>query len=220
MAHVEHAGNCARAGRAVFLPREFIVHDETAMRSEASRHFAPYAPSVQDAVFVPANQAARLPGGLEPLTLSRLMLPYFEGATPETLIKLRESESEAFSRFAYWMRAKLKEFDGAPSEAAIRDIVAELDYGVAELAVEARKLSRGRLLNGVHVGFFSISIAVVAMNPDPLTQQIAGMVGSVTLLDLVREIVASRDARDDLRKSEFFVPYLIKRPDGLGRVRR
>jgi hypothetical protein len=202
-------------GRCVFLPYEF-KDDQASMSQEVSRRRrAPLEQSPSGAPFTPAN-AVRAQIGRSPFTdilvYEQLVLPCFPGASLLDIANIATRETDSFILFNHQLRERLSELSQATSMDAIDEITWDLRAGAASLAIEARRIAAGKLLHGAQLATLTISLSALATAYGlnlVLPAQIAGITGSVTLLELLRERMERQKERYDLRKSEFFVPFLL-----------
>ena len=109
-----------RAGKAIFLPREFVVHDERAGYTDTTVYRAPLVQDALAARFVPANggYSASDPRS-QILLFGQIMLPYFPEISIADLVKVAKNETEAFTRFTYRLRQMLAEVPAADSRQAL-----------------------------------------------------------------------------------------------------
>ena len=148
------------------------------------------------------------------LIYEKIVLPYFPNARLSDVADIAEKETDSFVIFNTNLRKRLREIGNATSADDVKEIGEELQSGAAALAIEARKMAQGKLLRGVEVGLFSVSLgAIIASRGAVFPSGLAGVTGSVTLLDLLKEVTARRQSKLTLAQSEFFVPYLLRQKD-------
>jgi hypothetical protein len=91
---------------------------------------------------------------------------------------------------------------------------------VADLKIEAEKVRKSRLLGGIEVGTFVVSLGAYLFSGDPLVSQIAGIVGGVDLLELIRHTIAHRKEKLEMRKSDVYLLYLLQQREENPRLHR
>jgi hypothetical protein len=206
-----------RSGRAIFLPAEFVLHDEMAAYSGTTVYRAPLIQDPLTARLVPANSFERYPQASptgQILAFGHVMLPYFPGVSIEELIKVAENETEAFTRFTYRLRQLLSEIPSTNSAQELERIVQEIKYHEAGLELETKKLRRAKFLAGTGLAFFSVCLSTLIFQDSELIKQIAGFLGSAALIDNVRSMVDISNTKTAMKGDDFYVPYLLNRGKG------
>lgn len=140
-----------------------------------------------------------------------IVLPYFSGLELATVARIAETETEAFRRFNRVLRQMLAALPDDPTQGDLASIVEQLDDGIDRVAREAKRLAALRSLRHVEVGFFSTSVVAFLSHVDPAITQLSGLIGSASLLELVRSRFDQRHAAASVAKSDFYVPYLLDR---------
>jgi hypothetical protein len=203
------------AGRCVFLPRVFRSDEESAGGSWWRHDYvAPLHQNPNEMTYLPTNpKGVRL--GVSPFQdlfiYERLLLPYFPGAELVDVATISQKETDSFLRFNRYLTKKLGELDSSQSANDVRDIIDEIKYGAAELRIEARKLAKSKLLRNAQLGYFGVTIAALLTLDVGLVKEIAGVSGSVNLLQLLQSEFGIRKHIEDLSKSDFYVPYILSR---------
>jgi hypothetical protein len=139
----------------------------------------------------------------------KIVLPYFAGLDLRVIAQIAETETDAFRRFNRGLRQMLAALPDEPTPDDLTGIGEQLDEGTDRVAREAKRLATLRSLRNVEVGFFTTSIIAFMSHVDPAVTQLAGLVGSASLFDLVRSRIERRDAATSITKSDFYVPYLL-----------
>jgi hypothetical protein len=170
----------------------------------------------QDSPYLPINPARGIFRDPKDFFLYKhVLLPYFPDVDLMTLARLHDDETEPFVRFTHFLKRRVGALSEASSTSGVQSIVDEIEYEVAALTIEAKKLSANRILDGVHMSSFAISLGAMLSPVSPgVAGAIAGVVGSVTVLDLAKEWRARKEKELDLKKSDFYVPYLLMRRGG------
>lgn len=202
-----------RTGRCSVLPQTFrsvFTSDEREIDSITE------APMIQvgDPTFAPLNNR-RFRGTVadELVLLHQFVLPYYPSIDSASLAQVATEETDAFEVFMAWFTRRLAQLVKEPSEGDIRDLVEEIDEGVARLHVEATAVSKkSRILRGAAVGGFAVSVGSVPAAalglPPAMAASVAGIAGAASLRDVLKEHAARRGRLAQLRQSEFFVPYV------------
>ena len=200
-------------GRCAFLPSRSRYYTDSISSGGNDSHSAPFAQDVANIRLTPENPVARSPFH-DVLIYEKIVLPYFPNARLSDVADIAEKETDSFVIFNTNLRKRLREIGNATSADDVKEIGEELQSGAAALAIEARKMAQGKLLRGVEVGLFSVSLgAIIASRGAVFPSGLAGVTGSVTLLDLLKEVTARRQSKLTLAQSEFFVPYLLRQKD-------
>jgi hypothetical protein len=138
-----------------------------------------------------------------------VLLPYFPGADIVRVAKLRDEETDSFIRFSYYLKRRISEIANATSLERIDSMMEEIEHETAGLRIEARKLRNSRLLQGAEVASFTVSLGAL-ISGSGTVMGVAGIIGSVTALDFLREWTSRKKAVLDLKKSDFYIPYLLE----------
>lgn len=145
------------------------------------------------------------------LVFDRLLLPTFPQATLEDVARIATQETDSFIVFSQYLSQRLRLIPEATGRADVQDILDEIQAGVLQLNMQAKKLAGSRLLRGAEMGVASVSLAAaVGVNADS-AQVIAGIVGSSGLLQVLRSHDAARRDKLDLKASNFYIPYLLSK---------
>jgi hypothetical protein len=196
-----------REGRLAVLPTSFDRIFESVSDSD---HWFARAPLLQraDAAQPLPLVSADWSADQSLFVYEQVVLPFFPGASVATLAAIAREETEAFTLFAGFLRRRMRELAESP-EAGLAELRAELDEEVARLRIEARKLAQLRVLRGAEIGLFTVSLAAAIATDLGALQTTAGVLGSVTLLELLKQHATVRREALDLRASEFYVPMIL-----------
>jgi hypothetical protein len=201
-----------RRGICVFLPRKFLIKEDDPEGNVGHFETVYVSPLLDNGTdnWLRLNGRVGDGAGLSDIFLYKnVLLPYFPAASLPVIARLRADETEAFARFNHFLRRKVAELASVESRTVVDDIFAEIDYGVAELMIEAKKVAKSRVSSGGVVGAFSIGLAVAATSPSPTTQAIAAALGSSSAVEVLRSYVDRKGKSLDIRKSDFYIPYLL-----------
>jgi hypothetical protein len=216
-------GSCAfLPARSQRLERDFSYLDSPsrAVHQFDSQVEAPMLQSPQQLAFNPLNPASRrspLAVGDALVVYKQVVLPCFPGADLDLIARIAADESEAFHRFSRWLgraAARMSAVDSAPELIHVLD---ELDHEVAQVDKEARRVGTLKALRNVDLAAFTVSLAVAIEAPGASQGLVAGLIGSASFLDLVRKAVEQSAAREDLRRSTFYLPWRIEQATRAGR---
>lgn len=198
-------------GRCVVLP-EKLIHDHTVWASGegTKRSFAArrVVPANAD-TYLPITRNPVWPDTKDYFTYKNLILPYFPEASLQDIARIASEESDAFTRFNAFLRRKLKEVAAAESRYTVEDVIEEIESEVAAIRVEVSRIQTSKSLRNITVAALPISLGVATTLTGTAASTVAGIVGSANLLAVLREYVSVRKERANLKKSEFYVPYLI-----------
>lgn len=201
-------------GRCLFLPRKWTFETDSVAEAIGSEYEAPLRQPAQRLQFSPWN---RLPAMQKPFELDtllayeQLVLPCFPGVDLSTVAAISEKETDAFVRFNELLRRRMAGLNQANSISVIDDIVQELQEGAAALHMEAKGLAGGKLLRGAELGSFTVSLATAITGYEGQLKEVAAVIGSASLLDLLREYRERKGKRDQIRKNDYYIPYIMEK---------
>lgn len=215
-ANLLHADLVA-GGKCLFVPREshHAWHSEAStLRRDVS---APLLQPTDGLTFSPANLAGRDVERRLGDTLhvyKQIVLPYFPGADVDLLGRIAVEETDGFRAFNRWLTRRLAHLATAITPSDLAEILDSIDEQVDLLAKEARKISMMKTLRDIDVGFFTVSLALLSQVPEGSRGLIAGLLGTASFADLVRQTTKRHYAEQELRKSTFYVPWILKESTG------
>lgn len=140
----------------------------------------------------------------------KFYLPYFPSLSMQNLASLAKDEGEAFRIFTQFFRNKILELTDLSSTEDIAHLLEGIEHEARKLQASARKMSRLSIISG-EVGLFGVSLAAAVAGDASIFSTIAGVTGSVTLFDFLKEYRSYRNEKIDLRSNDFYIPYLLQR---------
>ena len=197
-------------GRCAFVPASSTFLWGSASSDWKHRVEAPLLVQPSDCAYFPLNRyrpAARLEDAL--WVYKRIVLPYLPGVDLEVVASAAENESEAFRRFNSWLGRALSRLSTAAAVDEIDGIFEEIDEQVEVVSRQARRIGQLRSFRNFDIGIFVVSLAAAVQAPEA-RELIAGFFGTSSFLDLMRNTVEVRAARQELRQSAFFVPWFLQ----------
>ena len=197
------------AGRCVFLPSLLECRYDTPDDIRFT-YTPPLWPRAEDVPYIPLNCRSPLTDPQEIFLFKHILLPYFPGADIARVAKLRDEETDSFIRFSHWLKRRIGEIANSTSLERIDSMMEEIEHETAGLRIEARKLRKSRLLQGAEVASFTVSLGAL-ISGSGTVKGVAGIVGSVTAQDFLKEWTSRKKAVLDLEKSDFYIPYLLER---------
>jgi hypothetical protein len=204
-----------RQGRCIILPRQY---DRRVLENLAASEFHYSAPQMQTPphiAYLPANLGSTIRDLYKDVILfEQIALPYFPNANIDLVADIATKETDAFFRFTHFLKSRLSSLGASPSADELVTLSEEIQYEVAGLRIEAQKLAATRMLRGVEVGFFVLGIVGIFLSHVAALQSIAGIAGSVSLMQLLRSYAEARGTEVDLKKSDFYIPYLLAKTSG------
>lgn len=211
-----------RAGRGIFLPSRFstITNHRNAFR--ATDYRAPLIQNLQQLALIPINPRDNIAKGRatqEYIVYKQVILPFFKLSNFDDLIKIARNETEAFRKFNHFLREKLPSINNIQSASELRGVLQEIDYEVANVELEYKKLSQMKMLQGVELGFLTISLCALVFSDVSLIQQIAGVTGSISILDILRDYLEYKQGLLEIKKNDFYLPFLLK-AEGISRQKK
>jgi hypothetical protein len=197
-----------RAARCVFLPRRIKFQFGSVSEDVLSIYeppivgdpFSPYLP-LNTPVIHPSPQ----------FIYRNVVLPYFPEVSLDRLALISSHETDAFVQFTSFLKSQLREIAKSDCERTIDDLMSELEHGAARLNVQARKLAGGRLLRGAQVAAFAIGVGAALSPAGNIVREFAGLVGSVSVIDLLKDMAARRKASLEVQASDFFLPLMLSK---------
>jgi hypothetical protein len=136
-------------------------------------------------------------------------IPYFPNASHETIADIATKETDSFIRFTHMLASGIAQVGGISQRESFAAIVAEIEDEVAALRIEAKKIVSTRALRGVEVATFAVSIGALLLPNLAALSMIAGVTGTAASLDLARGYAEARSTALDLKKSEFYISFLL-----------
>jgi hypothetical protein len=209
-------GRLVREGNCVFLPQVLSPDLEDGEIGSDDRpgwiSDKQYIPPLLDAFdrWLPLNAAESVARSSDYFVFKHIFLPYFEGLDLNTVGKISSQETDAFTRFNHYLRSKLKQLLEAEDQQTIDDIFDDIENEVARISLEARKLKKSPFMRSAEIASFSITLAGSTLASQPVVQGVAAALGSVTLLEMLKERRRLHDARLDLAQEPFYFPYLLR----------
>jgi hypothetical protein len=143
------------------------------------------------------------------MLIARFLLPYFPKADLEDVIRIKDTESDSFLLFDSYLRQRLAALSEAQSLNDIDDILAEIAAGTARLRLEAKKVAASKLIRNAETGSLVLSLVGMAFSDPAYARMVAGMIGSASVISLLKSFSEVRGKKLDMRANEFFVPYLL-----------
>jgi hypothetical protein len=200
-----------RQGRCVFLPRSYESETVRTLKAEIRRCKAPMRQHASRLSPLPLNTSLHTPTPQRDLLLLHTIeLPYFP-ADLNLIANIATEYTDSFVRFTHFLATRIAAIGGAPSPDDLARILAEIEDEVATLRTEAKKLSRTRVLSGIEVASFAISIVALILPQTEAFKSLASVTGAATLIQLIRGYVDSRNTALDLEKSPFYIPYVLSK---------
>lgn len=163
--------------------------------------------------YLPLSHRSVLLDSDEMFLYKHLLLPYFPDADLLTIARLKDDYTDAFVRFTAYLKTRVREMVSAQSTVEMDDIIADIEGEIATLSVVAKKISQTRLMRGVSVATFGLSLGAVMHASNTIATSVAGVVGSVTVIQLLKEFAECRKIVTDLEGSQFYIPYLLRSED-------
>lgn len=201
------------AGRGVFLP-SLTSHGFTSLSSYSrDTYSAPIEQPADDIRYIPLNVLQALQGrNLEQdLVIYRVIsVPYYRGIILPELVKLAESETDAFTKFNHFLNKKLEKLGKARTTLQIEDCFHEIDNEIANLRIEAEKITKLRSLQGIQLATFVLAFSVLVSFDSPIAKSIAGVLGSVNFIQLLKDYVSYQRERIALKKSDVYFAYILQ----------
>jgi hypothetical protein len=200
------------AGRCVFLPRQYTYQEEKLGGNWASVDYAPpYLQRPQELRHLPVNvplSSSRPPLG-SIFLCETFLLPYFPTATLDDIVTLSRTETDSFVLFNHYLTKRLSQLSESQSIEQLSDIADDIRYGISQLRLEARKVAKGKLLRNLQLAFFAVSVVAMVVADTTLVRDVSGILGSVNLLQVIQGELDMRKQAIDLRKSDFYIPYVL-----------
>lgn len=200
-------------GQVIFLPQLFMHEASSLSDFNVARFEAPYYQDMLRFTYLPLNQSpqlSKLYGMVEEMLIYKnIILPYFPDASVTELLKIKKNETEAYERFKYVLRNKLSELRDVTRAEAITNIFEEIDYEIQSLIIESKKLLNLKVMQGINLSFFGISLLAILTASLDIPKELASMVGTMSVLNLIKEQVSFRNKNLEMKKNDFYIPYLF-----------
>jgi hypothetical protein len=201
------------SGKCAFVPRSHQYSAESTSDYSITKYLAPIHQAATHIGALPFNRTALSQahsGGSQPERLiAELTLPSFQGLDLRELARLAENETEAFIKFNHFLSARLEMATQAQTPQILREILAEITYEVANLQVEAKKIAKLRSLQAAQLVLFTLSLSISLSTDMDVLKGIAGVMGSVSFLEVLKAYFGYQQEQLSLRKSDFYLPFLF-----------
>jgi hypothetical protein len=206
-----------KAGRGVFLPSQnsYIITSYSDHRTDV--YTAPLIQQPDEFIYTPINARRNILTGLsfqDLVVLKEIMLPYFRISNLDDLVKVAQNETESSAKFNHYLSKRLVDISRLDSAKKLQEILREIDYEVENLELEFERLSKLKILQGVEMAFFSISLSALLFANAELAKHIAGVTAPVGLLETFRHLTSGSEQVSPAKKSEFYLPYLLQKKSG------
>jgi hypothetical protein len=199
-----------KGGRCVFLPQYYRSEIMRTIATEVTEYSAPMLQSSSDIGLLPLNTSIYTPTLQRDLfLLNNIVLPYFTSIDLDLVAEVAAKETDSFVRFTHYLASQIAAIGAAPDAKDFERIVAEIRSETAALRIEAKKLASMRIFRGAEVASFVISIIAVLFSDIEILKSLATVVGTTTLLQLIRDYLDSKKTTLDLKKSQFYIPYIL-----------
>lgn len=197
-------------GRCVFLPEHCITELEMSIVTDTVECSAPVRQTSSRLEFLPLNTSLDIPTPQRDLfLLETVMLPYFPNASLQLIADVASKETDSFIRFTHYLASRIADIGAAPDARDLERIVAEIRDEAVALRFEAKKLASMRAFRKVEMATFAISIVALLFSAIGALQSLAAITGGATLLQIARGHFQAREAMLDIKKSQFYIPYVI-----------
>jgi hypothetical protein len=206
--------NLVDQGRCIFLPYRSSYLEESTSSTAVDTSAAPMNQRADSIKFTPVNPTTLRPGASpldDLLVYEHVILPYFPAADLADVADIAEKETDSFIIFNQFLAEKLGQIAQSSSVMKISDLLGEIHAGAAELRIEAKKVERSKILRGAEAGVFVVSLSALLAVGGHAAETVAGIAGTVSLIELIREWVAGQNEKLDLKKSAFYIPYLLSK---------
>lgn len=196
----------------IFLPKIISINEETGFVINESSYKIDLHQDAADNYF-PLNNGGLQTDIEDTIMYDKIVVPYFKGISFHDLIKIKQNETESFKIFQHFLRRKLNELKSASTPDHIRYLSEEIEYEVQKLTLECKKLSKSlRVMNSAHLSFFCTSLVAAATQDFSAMAQTAAITGGAySLYQSIKEYVSYKNKMTDLKKSDFYIPYLFKK---------
>lgn len=136
-------------------------------------------------------------------------LPCINNIPLDVFLKIRKDESDAFIRFQRAVKKILKETNSLDTTLKIKDLFEEVDYETRAFANRMERVKRSRALRKYEIllGFCVMGVGL-AMNCNVL-KILMPILGSYSLKGVVNNLLRDREKIDDLRSTDFFIPWFL-----------
>lgn len=204
------------AGKCAFVPRVHSYGQETTSEYWIRRYNAPTHQDPERISGLPLNAAYMMGPVLHERArthshaiAAELVLPCFDRVEYGELLRIAENETDAFVKFNHFLSLRLAGLNQARSAAQIAQILEEVHYETANLRQQAEKLAKLKSLQAAQLVFFTLSLGVVTLTEASQVKELAGILGSVSLIEVLKGYFGYQREKFDLKKSDFYLPYLF-----------
>lgn len=149
-------------------------------------------------------------GGSRPNGFVELALPTLRATNLEAVVDVRREERVAFERFTkcFFNMVNVAQ-NGIPTEDAVHSAIEEVDAGVAELQAEFVRIRNKYTHAQLEAATQLAACCLCLLVPEGLAKVLAGLFAGKGGSALLRNFSTYKQELANLKKSDFYVPWLI-----------
>lgn len=198
-------------GLAAFLPRRLFDDYDGGCDNQLdyTTYSVPLLQHGSEPRYLTVDAQPIIPGTRDYMIYKNLFLPYFPEASLVDVARIAQDERDSFVKFNLMLKRRLAEVAKADSTTTVAAVMDEIMEGVATLNLEAEKIGKRWPGPGMTASTFAVSLAALVAN-NPVVTGAAGVLGSLSLLEVLKEFRQRDTEKAALKASPYYVPYVIR----------
>jgi hypothetical protein len=147
------------------------------------------------------------------LSVINVWLPQLVNVPLDVLLRLREDESDSFTRFHFALRKLITDAGDMDSERKVKELFQLVDYEVRSFEAEMNTVRKKRALKAYEaiVGFSIMGLSLAL--PTPVAQIVLSVIGAYQGKEFIGYLFREREQMYDRKSSDFYVPWLCTKKE-------
>ena len=138
-----------------------------------------------------------------------IWLPQLKNVPLELMLKLMEDEEDTFKVYQYELKRLLAEFDLNDSEKKLIELFQTVDENIRKLKIKLENIKKTATFSKIDAFIGSTVIGLTFALPEEISNMLISILGSYKLLQLKDHLFKHKEKINDLKSSEFYIPWLI-----------
>ena len=143
--------------------------------------------------------------------MQRLFLPTLKGIDLDTLLEVMSDNDDPTYRFRHALHEMIASTDQRLGDTVLFRAMDRIDLEVRNLTETMRRISKDRALRIFETSVGCTTVALSFIVPEWLSHAGTQVFGSLTAVDGLRNIIAMSNAKGEVARSEFYLPWLLTR---------
>lgn len=148
-------------------------------------------------------------GSIAPAGMQNLFYPVLRGVDLETMAKVMDDNGDPTARFRLALRGIMKHAAGDIGDRTLYNTMQRIDVEVRNLTAEMHRISTDRTLRRFETGIGLMAVGLSFCAPDLVANLATEVVGSLTVVDGVRNLIQGKKSESLARQNDFYIPWLL-----------